>query len=88
MFTVYQPRSETIKNGMFDPRDRVVFYQGGRALLYRECTLLNPAFNPSIAKKCFKKIKEQPPQYMNAFGRVTDKIVNESLPIPFAVFSF
>lgn len=88
MFTVYQPVTKAVQKGLFDPRDRVVFYQGGRAMLYRECTLLDPTFNTATAKKLFKKVKEQPPMRMNAFGRVARQVANEALPLPVAVFQF
>ena len=88
MYTVYKPITKAVQKGLYDPRDRVVFYQGGRAMLYRECTLLDPSFNTAEAKKNFKKVKEQMPQRMNAFGRVTREISENSLPLPVAVFTF
>lgn len=88
MFTVYQPVAKAVQKGLFDKRDRVVFYQGGRAMLYRECTLLDPTFNTATAKKLFKKVKEQPPVQMNAFGKVVRQITEQDLPLPVAVFQF
>lgn len=87
-FAVYKPVVKAVQKGLYDPRDRVVFYQGGRAMLYRECTLLNPMFNTAEAKKNFKKVKEQMPDRMNAFGRVARQVSEKSLPIPVAVFQF
>lgn len=88
MTTVYRPNAKAVQRGKFHPRDRVVFYRGGRAMLYREVTLLDPLFNPAEAKKHFVKVKEQMPTQMNAFGRQVRKVTENNLPIPVAVFQF
>lgn len=88
MTIVYRPNAKAVQRGKFDPRDRVVFYRGGRAMLYREVTLLDPLFNPAEAKKHFVKAKEQMPSQMNAFGKAVRKCTENNLPVPVAVFPF
>ena len=85
---VYRPNAKAVQRGKFDPRDRVVFYRGGRAMLYREVTLLNPTFNTTEAKKHFVKVKEQMPDVMNTFGKQYRAIEENNLPVPVAVLPF
>jgi len=88
MTKVYAPVAKAVAKGLFDPRDRVVFYQGGRAMLYRETTLRDAEFNPAVAKKLFKPVKEQMPDRMNAFDITLRKIVAKNLMVPVAAFPF
>lgn len=88
MTTVYQPTTKAVQSGKFDPRDRVVFYQGGRAMLYREATLRDPRFNSNVAKEFFKKTKERAPMQLNAFGKQAREVARNELPLPCAVFQF
>ena len=86
--TVYRPSAKAVQKKLFDPRDRVIFYQGGKALRFREATLVEPTMNTADAKKYFVKVKELAPRQLNAFGRSTREITEKGLMLPVAVFSF
>ena len=88
MPNLFRPSAKAVQRGKFDPRDRVVFYQGGRALLFREATLVDPLFNATVAKKNFVKAKEVAPPRLNAFGKQAETVAKNNLPLPIAIFTF
>ena len=90
MRQIYRPTANAVRRGIATPKDRVVFYQGGRAMLYREETLVNPLFNTAVAKTHFVKAskREYLPKAMNAFGKQAEIVGRNSLPLPCAIYKY
>jgi hypothetical protein len=86
MPNVYAPNALATKLGV-PANVRVMFYDG-KALLYKDATLVHPHVNPTQAKQLFKQVKEQAPDRLNAFGKAARMIVEDNLALPVAVFQF
>jgi hypothetical protein len=86
MINVYRPNVKAVKLGV-PMNTRVVFYQG-KAMLYKEMTLIHPNVNTAQAKELFERAKEQAPQFLNAYDRTARMVVDQNLNLPIPVFKF